>query len=163
MKRSLAALITLCAIAAAVWFGQRTGPTSAANAPTPIACVEQMFGAAARGDVEAYAQCFLGPERERVQRSLRQVSGEAAAASLKGTIADLKGWAVVDPPGDISAATCELTVERVYAGRIDRQRIELRREPTGWRIQRVDTADPIQPKIAYGTPVYAAEGGEEGK
>jgi hypothetical protein len=160
MKRSLAALMTLCAVAAAVWFGQRQSPTPAARTPTPMACVERMFAAAARGDVEAYADCFTGPERDRVQRSLRQVSGDAASASLTGTMAGLKGWAVVDPPGDVAGATCELTVERVYASRIDRQRIELRRESAGWRIQQVDMADSIQPEIAYGTPVYAAEPGK---
>jgi hypothetical protein len=156
-NRILPGLVTLIAIAGVLWYGERRSPRSYEEAETPLACIERMFQAAARGDAMAYRNCFTGSERQQVERSLGQVSADAAGQSLQSTIADLKGWAVVDPPRDTDAADCSLVVERVYAGRVDRQRMELRRESGGWRIHRVARADPIQPKIAYGTPVYAVE------
>ncbi|MGE0760485.1 MAG: hypothetical protein AB7F89_06495 [Pirellulaceae bacterium] len=160
MKRHFAALAAFGLIAMAAWLGSRSPDPAQATVPSPLQCIDQMFQAAAEGDVRRYLDCFDGPQRAELERSLAAESGTAAAASLQGTVSQLKGWAVLNPPpSDSTADLHELTVERVYAGRIDRQRMELRPTPQGWRIHRVESAQATQPAIAYGTPISEVPAG----
>lgn len=123
-----------------------------------MACVDRMFMAAAQGDVATYLACFTGTQRQEIDQSLSQENRASASDSLRRTVTDLKGWAIVDPPADADIGTsCSLVVERVYAGRVDRQRMELRRGDSGWQISLVDRSLAAQPAIPYGTPVYAVE------
>lgn len=155
MKRVVAGLITFSILAVAVWFANRQAPHNAAGEEEPAACVERMFAAAARGDVPGYSNCFCGPERQEIERSLGKEANPSVAESLRSTVADLKGWAVVDPPRNPNAGSpCFLVVERVYSGRVDRQRLELRRESSGWKIYAVERSQTQQPAVPYGTPIY---------
>ena len=160
MKRIVAALLTLLILAAVLWFG-RAAPTSPATAPstaaadTPEGCIERMFAAAQRGDVTAYLDCFIGPERDRLERELAGQPPEVFARSLQDAVAGLKGRAVFrnDAP-QAAADSASYTIDRVYASRTERQRYQLTRQSGVWRIQSVATANPFQPAKAYGSPVY---------
>ena len=52
------------------------------------------------------------------------------------------------------AQEVELTVERVYENRNERQTYRLVRSDDGWRIAEVQAAEAFQPPIPYGAPVY---------
>src|SRR5262245_15467937 len=109
MKRVVAGLMTLAVLAIAEWYSNgATSPEAIPAEGTPLACIERMFGAAADGDLDRYLNCFAGEERARLAQSFGQESRTAAGASLQATVADLKGWAVVDPPTDFAQGNCTL-------------------------------------------------------
>ena len=154
MKRKLALLTTGLALLLVVKFAQRQAPITASSDDTPMACVERMFAAATRADLATYMKCFSGVELEAIQRSIDQESESAAAESLRKTVTDLKGWAVVDPPLATSESfQCSLVLERIYTGRIDRQKLDLDRVLGRWKICRVERPQPIHPAVVYGTPI----------
>lgn len=158
MKRTLAFLVTLAAVLAIGTFAQRRPAPLPPVDEKPMACIDRMFTAASRGDVASYVDCFGGDELVAIQRSLVQESAVAAADSLRKTMSDLRGWAVVDPPPETKdSIQCSLIVERVYTGRVDRQRMNLERIMGLWKICRVEPSQPIQPPVAYGTPIMGTE------
>jgi hypothetical protein len=155
VKRAAAALVTLALLAAAVWFGRGAAPVAKGSpGSTPADCIERMFAAAERGDVEAYLDCFTGSERERLARELAAQPRDDYARSLTQSIGDLKGRAIFDASAGGDAAEATLTVERVYVHRIERQKYRLVNESGAWRIAAVEAAAPLQPEKAYGQPVY---------
>jgi hypothetical protein len=94
VKRAAAALVTLGLISTALWFGRGSPPAAeGSSAAAPDECIERMFAAAERGDVEAYLDCFTGRERERLQRELTAQPRAEYARSLMQSIGDLKGRA----------------------------------------------------------------------
>ena len=158
MKRKVAFLVTLVALLAIVKFGQHRPATNLPNDEQPMACVDRMFTAASRGDVAAYVDCFSGLELQAIQRSLGQESKVAASDSLRKTMSDLRGWAVVDPPPDTpNSFQCSVVVERIYSGRIDRLRLDMLRIMGFWKICRVEPTQSSQPPVAYGTPIMGTE------
>jgi hypothetical protein len=155
VKRTAAALITLGFLVATFWFGRSAPPASGPPVAAPADCIEQMFAAAERGDVEAYLACFTGRERKRLDRELASQPREVFAQALVQSIQELKGRAVLDAPA-ASAASQEaaITVERVYVHRMERQTYHLVLQSQQWRIDDVQAANPLQPEKAYGQPVY---------
>ncbi len=152
MKRIVAGILTLVAVVAI--FRWKSGePTSGLTLSSPEECVQRMFESLSQGDVQRYLSCFAEPERERLAREVAGQSASSASDALRRSVADVKGWALLDPPAANQSASCSLTVEWVYATRVDRQRLELRRDSDGWRIARVEQVRPGQPPIPYGTPV----------
>ena len=152
MKRIVALLLTVLIVAAIMRW--QSGNRQVGDQPSsPADCVRNMFESAMRGDVGRYLGCFLAAERDRLAREFSGQSNTAASDALRRSVADLKGWALINPPAAEPASPCVLTVEWVYATRVDRQRLELRKESHGWRIARAETAQPELPKIPYGTPV----------
>jgi hypothetical protein len=113
-----------------------------------------MFEAARAGDVDAYLDCFTGPQRTRIQRKLAGQSREAFAQSLADAVRDLKGHVTPQsaPQGD--ADRVELAVERIYQNRNERQSYSLVRQSGVWRISDVQAAVSFQPPVAYGAPVF---------
>ena len=151
MKRILAGLLTLAALSAIVWWKSAPSVSQSGNV-SPEKCVRQMFEAATLGDVPAYLACFSGPVRRQMQQQLSGAT-QSESESLRKSTADLKGWAIVDPPAEVPGSACQMTVEWVYATRVDRQQLGLERTSDGWQITRVDRIQPTQPAIPYGTPV----------
>jgi hypothetical protein len=114
-----------------------------------------MFTAAEKGDVDAYLDCFTGPQRERLERELASQPREIYARSLAESIRALKGRAVFDasfanPP----SREATVTVERVYVHRLERQTYHLVNQSGVWRIDDVQTPSALQPEKAYGQPVF---------
>ena len=164
MKRLVAALITLGLLT--VVFALRR-PSSApvpsqTAAASPEQCIEQMFAAAEQGDVAAYLDCFTGPERDRLARELQDQSSEEFARGLVQTIEALKGLAVYRNSADEKdARQLQLTVERIYAHRTERQFYELVQDVDRWRVNSVRRAEAYQPAKAYGTPVFQPPAAED--
>ena len=170
MKHAIAALITFAILAAVLFFTLRNpagNPPSgtvdasadrapfrstANSGPTPEDCIQRMFESAERGDVVKYIDCFTGAEREQLDRQLSDQSEQAFSESLMQAIKQMKGHAVHQ--AEIQNGRAELVVERVYASRNERQRYELLLGDGQWRIATVHRAEPFQPEIPYGTPVY---------
>ncbi len=157
MKRIVAGVITIVLLALVVWFGmRRTSSDTEETKSTPEACIDRMFAAAERGEVDAYLDCFTGPERDRIERELAEQPRDVFARSLIETVESLKGWAVFEAPSK-AANTDEiawLTVERIYANRMERQTYHLICESGVWRIHSIRTAEAKQPDLPYGTPVF---------
>lgn len=151
MKRILAGILTLLTIAAIAWWQPGTVRPSS-KLDTPSQCVQQMFDAARRGAVEEYLDCFAGQERQSMEREFSGATAKSRADALQRSVADLKGWALVDPPTN-PGSSCVVTIEWVYAGRVDQQRLELERKGNEWRIVRANDVRPGQPAVPYGTHV----------
>jgi hypothetical protein len=156
VKRIVAAGITVGVFLVVIVLSRRPTSVPLAQAGgSPEQCVQRLFEAAERGDVEAYLDCFAGPERERLQDQLQDQDRQEFAASLRLAIQQLKGWSVFSPsdaeppPRDV-----QLTVERVYSNRTERQSYQLIRQDDRWRIHSVATMQAFQPDTAYGTPVF---------
>jgi hypothetical protein len=151
----------LVLVATALWFGRRTQTAFEAPGAGPADCIEQMFAAAERGDVEAYLDCFTGAERERLERELALQPRDDYSRSLMQSIRDLKGRAVFEASASDQPFEATIIVERIYAHRIERQIYRLARESGTWRIAAVQAAAPLQPEKAYGQPVFELAPGVE--
>jgi len=135
--------------------GRPASRRSSAERDMPEACIQRMFDAAANGDVQAYIECFTGPERQRLERQLQNRRPAAFAQTLKDAVTSLRGRAVfANGPIDEAAGTARYTIDRVYESRTERQILELVRQSGTWRIQSVRTTQPFQPETPYGTPVF---------
>jgi hypothetical protein len=160
LKRWLALLATAIILAAVLIAGRGKGPPAthqpAANSTiSPEQCIERMFDAAERGDVDAYLDCFTGPQRQQIERELTSQTRQSFSQSLVDAIKPLKGRAMIgSPPAEPAANQVELTVERIYANRNETQTYQLLRQSDAWRITAVRSADAFQPPITYGTPVF---------
>lgn len=155
MKRAATLAATLALLAAAVYFGRGQGEPAARPAASPGECLERMFAAAERGDVEAYLACFTGAEHRRLAAERDRQPRERFAAALVDSLRPLKGRAVNGPAtvaDQDERATLE--IERIYEHHGERQSYGLRREAGGWRIDSVGAVERFQQAIAYGTPVY---------
>jgi hypothetical protein len=156
MKRILAAALTVILIGTVLWMGRnRPDAATGAGTPTPDACIQRMFDAASRGDVDGYLACFTGDELQRLQRQLNEEPRESFARSLTEAVAALKGRAVFqNGTAEPNATQSRFTVDRIYPSRTERQRYRLVRERDGWRIHSVENASAFQPDKPYGTPVF---------
>jgi hypothetical protein len=152
VKRIVAGLLTIAALMAIVRWKSGT-KASVQPLESPEACVQRMFQSASEGNLDQYFACFSQSMRQQLQQDL-PVDSESASKSLRASTANLKGWALVDPPGANGGSKCELTVEWIYATRVDKQKLELQRVSDGWLITRVERIQPVQPAIPYGTPVF---------
>ncbi len=120
---------------------------------TPEAAVAAFFDAAGRGDDAAYLRLVSG----RLLESLRNTRAEAGAAafreSLKQSTKGITGHAV-SRSDELPPEGVLLDVEIVFADRNQRQRMLLKPQGNGWVIASIETAQVVEPPIAYGTPVF---------
>ena len=147
----MAGVLTLIAVGAIAWW-QSGNVRPSSTLETPSQCVQQMFDAARRGAVQEYLDCFAGTERQRMEREFAGPNSKSGSDALRRSVADLKGWALLDPPTN-PGPSCVLTVEWVFASRVDQQRLELQRMKDQWRIVRANEVRPGQPAVPYGTHV----------
>jgi len=159
LKHWVAGFATAGLLILALW-ASRTGsrPATAAVA-TPDGCIQQMFAAAAAGDVDTYLNYFCGEERLQMARKFAGQSRESASAALRAVMAGMKGHAVHGSgpsagPADRLPEVIELPVERVYAHHNELQTYRLRRNGGRWQIEAIRAAGSQQPSIPYGTPVF---------
>ena len=103
------------ALAAVALVAPRQGPL----APTPDEAVNRLFQAAQRGDAPAYLATLTGTLRSSFESTQSQVGAEAFAASLRESVAGMKGFAV-SPVGESSPDRAELDVELVFSDRNQR-------------------------------------------
>ncbi len=120
---------------------------------TPEAAVDALFDAAGRGNDRAYLR-LLGPRLRREMENTRsQIGTEAFRQSLRLSVADIKGLAVMraEEPAPNEVV---IRAELVFTDRNEVQRITTQRQSGGWIITGIETAQMEKPPIAYGTPVY---------
>jgi len=121
--------------------------------PTPEESVGRFFQAAQRGDAPAYLALLSGTLRSSAESTQSQLGSAAFAASLRESVAGLKGYAV-SPIGETTLDRAELDVELVFSDRNERQRFRLLRQSGGWQVASIDKADMVKPPIPYGTTVF---------
>lgn len=154
MKRLATLAATIALLAAAVYFGGGRSQLASVPSASPTECIEQMFTAAERGDVEAYLACFTGAELRRLSTERDVQPRERFAAALVESVRPLKGRAVNGPSSAPDGDRAKLEIERIYEHHGERQSYAFRREADGWRIDSVGAVERFQPAIPYGTPVY---------
>ena len=96
---------------------------------------------------------MTGTLRSSFESTQSQIGAEAFAASLRESVAGMKGLAI-SPVGESSPDRAELDVELVFSDRNQRQRFVLLRQSGGWLIAAIDKADTVKPPIPYGAPVF---------
>ncbi|HVW37992.1 MAG TPA: hypothetical protein VHB99_11830, partial [Pirellulales bacterium] len=141
MKRMATFAATLVVLAAAIYFGRSRPEPAAAPAASPADCIERMFAAAERGDVEAYLACFTGAELRRLSAERDAEPLERFAAALVESVRPLKGRAINGPSHAPGSERAKLEIERIYEHHGERQSYAFRREADGWRI---DSIGPVE-------------------
>jgi len=121
--------------------------------PTPDDAFTWFLQAAQRGDAPAYLAILTGTLRSSFESTQSQIGADAFAASLRDSVAGLKGYAV-SPIGEAAPDRAELDVEMVFSDRNQRQRFILLRQNGGWLIASIDKADTVKPPIPYGATVF---------
>ena len=154
MKRGATLAATLALLGAAVYFGRDRSQPAAALAASPAECIERMFAAAERGDVEAYLKCFTGAELRRLSTERDAQPSERFAAALVESVRPLKGRAINGPSNAPDGDRAKLEIERIYEHHGERQTYAFRREADGWRIDSIGAIERFQQAIPYGTPVF---------
>jgi hypothetical protein len=122
---------------------------------TPEEAVNAFFQAAQRGDTSAFLATLAGPLRSSFEATQSQIGAAALAASLRESVAGLKGFAM-RPAGQSQPGQAELDVELVFADRNERQRFVLLRQGGGWLVAAIDKADTVKPPMPYGAPAVEA-------
>jgi len=121
--------------------------------PTPEDAVAWFIQAAQRGDAPAYLAILTGTLRSAHESTQSRIGAEAFAASLRESVAGLKGYAV-SPVGGDSPDRAERDVEMVFSDRNWRQRFLLLRQGGGWLVASIDRSDTVRPPIPYGATVF---------
>jgi hypothetical protein len=127
---------------------------------TPEAAVAAFFDAASRGDGAKYLRLTSGPLRVSLEDTRSQLGVRAFCESLRRTAAGMKGLAT-SRGGDAPPDRIVLDVELVFADRIERQRMCLAAQGTGWTIQSITRTNMVKPPVAYGTPVFEEDQAKE--
>jgi hypothetical protein len=120
---------------------------------TPDGAVKRFFQAAQRGDAPVFLATLAGPLRSSFESTQSQLGAAHFAASLRDSVAGLKGFAV-SPIGPAQPDRAEFDVELVFVDRIERQRFVLLRQGGGWLVAAIDKADTIKPPVPYGAPAF---------
>ncbi len=122
---------------------------------TPEEAVNGFFQAAQRGDAPAFLATLAGPLRSSFEATQSQIGAAALAASLRGSVAGLKGFAM-RPAGQSQPGQAKLDVELVFPDRNERQRFVLLWQDGGWLVAAIDKADTVKPPMPYGAPAFEA-------
>ena len=120
---------------------------------TPEATLSAFFDAAGRGDDASYLRLAGGALARSLEETRREQGPAAFREQLRRSNAGLKGLAVsraADAPSDGVA----LSLELVFADRVERQRALLVPQGAGWAITSLTTATHQKPAVPYGTPVF---------
>lgn len=158
-KQRIARILTLAVLVTAlsavtmrnrVWFrGGSPGPKADA---TPEEVIYGMLDAARGGDVAAYLGAFSGEVRKTLEQTAAEQGSAAFLGYLQQSNAAIKGVAL-QTPQPVTDREVKVQVEYVYQDRNEIQQMYLTREPQGWKISRVDSAERIKTLIPYGTRV----------
>ena len=119
---------------------------------TPDEAVNRFFQAAERGDAPAYLAITAADLRRSFEATQSQLGPAAFAASLRESVAGMKGRAISQL--DASPDRAEVKVDMVFSDHNLRQRFVLVRQGDGWLIAEIDRADTIKPPIPYNAPVF---------
>ncbi|MBI1310480.1 hypothetical protein GC176_04165 [bacterium] len=113
--------------------------------------VERSISAAQAGDLEAWLNCFAGDALSQHESSLSVADREQFAAGLRVRTKSLRSYVTTDWQVEGTRAVVEL--ERVFADRNVRAKLDLRNINGHWKITGETFHDEFSPEILYGTPV----------
>jgi hypothetical protein len=170
MKRPLAALATLILMGGMLWAGLRHRASPAVGAPhdlrppsdagRPVVHdlsgasrrIEVLLDGARRGDVAAYLASFDGPLRNRLEQQADERGRGALAAELRRAAQARQSHAVFAPvPDGEDPDAAWITVESIFADRIERQTYHLTRRDAAWLVNDVETPRDRVPKNPLGS------------
>jgi hypothetical protein len=160
MKRMLAGLLTVIIMSLMIGTGLRPkAPHPVANGKTELLAgaiatptadsrledassrIESLLDCARRGDVAAYLGAFGGPLRARLDHEARQRGWSAFGEQLRRAGAARRSHALfAEIAGERGADAVRVTVESVYADRVERQAYRLTRDSGAWLVSDVDIA-----------------------
>ena len=120
--------------------------------PTPQDAVYQMFAAAQKGDVAGYRRYLTGAAESDVAGALRETGEAKFGQELARANILVKGLALSDlePQGQTQV---RLRAEYVYADRNEVQWLVLEKQPGGWKVAAIETAERVKTATPYATPV----------
>ncbi len=113
--------------------------------------IERLISTAQAGDVDAWLNCFAGAARSRHESSLEVTGRERFTAGLRQRTALLRSYVTTNWQIEGLRATVEL--ERVFAERNVRVKLDLEKLNGQWQIIAETPLDEFSPEILYGTPV----------
>ena len=130
-----------------------TSLSERANEAKPADVVFAMFDAARAGNMDAYLECFAGAARGQIEEALQEsLSRERFAAQLRGSLARLKGFAVLGAR-ERSSGVVEMAAERVFDGYTETLAVEVTRTEAGWKITSLETTG--REANRYGQPAVS--------
>lgn len=146
----IATAVVLAAVFTLVVARRGKSTAGTAKEQTPQDAIYAMLDAAREGNVNRYLASYTG----QMQGSLKHAAAESPdfGKYLKDSNATIKGVAIQDPQ-PASEGEVKARVEYVFQDRNEVQFMYLRQTPSGWRIERVDSAERIKTLVPYGTPV----------
>jgi hypothetical protein len=166
MKRVLAGILTVGIMILMIGMGLRrpvsssaTGAASAVRtaglgSPFPDASdrIEGLLGSALEGNVAAYLGAFGGPLRARLEREAQERGRAAFAAKLRKAGHARRSHAIfVAEPDEVAPDAARITVEVVFADRLERQTFHLNRTSGGWLVTDLETVRDVVPKHPPGS------------
>ena len=152
-KRIAVPAVLALALAMVAVAAPRQGPIARKRPRRPST---RFFQAAQRGDAPAFLATLAGTLRSSFESTQSQIGAEAFAASLRESVAGMKGFAV-SPAGqsrptrpNSTSSWSSPTATSVSGSSCSG------RAAVGW-LPRIDKADTVKPPIPYGAPAF--EGG----
>ena len=120
---------------------------------TPKAAVGEFFDAAERGDAGAYLRLTSGPLRKSFEQTRSELGAEAFRRSLQRSVAGVKALAIMGGD-DAPSGSVAVEVDIVFVDRVERQKMTLTAQGSGWLISSIETARASKPPVSYGQPVF---------
>ena len=158
-RERTAQILTIAVLAGAfgVVMARKSGMTEIARpapkrASTPQDAIYAMLDAARAGEAGAYLASYTGQMETTLKRSLAESGAPGFARYLKDSNAAIKGIAITEPQ-PLTDREVKIRVEFVYQDRNEAQFMYLEKTAAGWKIARVDGAEPVKTLVPYGTPV----------
>jgi len=161
MRKHLPAIITILLIGGAlVFLTQRERLSNwqlqKRAVATPEDVVWRMSDATREGNVQAYLDCFSGPLKQNLQKTVDDIGESQFSRYLKELSDEVTGIAVSDLK-QADEETASLKVEFVFRGRNETQIHSFKLLAGVWKITEVDGAEQIKTLVPYGTDVNEKE------
>jgi hypothetical protein len=132
--------------------GHIAAPASDAQFQDASRRVEGLLDCARRGDVSAYLEAFAGPLRGRLEQEAKERGLAAFAGQLQRAGGARKSHAIFAPRSEgTGSSAVTVTVESVYADRIERQTFRLTRDSGAWLVTEVERARDVRTGKPLGT------------
>jgi hypothetical protein len=149
---AVAALVAIGVKRPAALVTRATPAVAPKTEATPQDAIYAMLDAARLGDVRAYLAAYTGQMAADLQQTLAETTEAGFVRYLQDSNAAIRGVALSDPQ-TLTDREVKLRVEYVYQDRNEAQTVYLVKEPAGWKIARVESAERVKTLVPYGTPV----------
>jgi hypothetical protein len=150
MKAQFTTIMLIAALGGlVVW---KRGVTSRAAPMQPQDAIYAMLDAVRDGDLPKYLEAHTGPMEASLRRAAAEIGEARLLQSLQEKNSPVKGIAIQEPQR-LSEREVKARVEYIFADRNEVQLVYLEKAGERWKIAKVETAQPIDAPVPYGTPV----------